>query len=213
MSKNQEAPEGSARRIEIVTATPADTPGAAATLAAAFATDAHVVGMLPRGDVARPLTLLWERILLETFHAGGHAYLAVSPGESRPLGVALWEAPGSKVSIPQMLPGVVAYLRIFRSRFPDAFTTELLAQRAHPRTPHWYLKAVGTLPEAQGTGVGTRLVQERLAVVDRQRAGTYLEASTTDLIPYYERFGFVSRGPVPCRGTVPATGMWRPPVG
>ena len=212
MTETQSAHDITPGPVEIVPAAPADISRAAATLAAAFSVDPHVLGLLPRGDVGRPLTTLWERIVRETFDAGGHAYLAVTAGRAEPLGVALWEAPGSKVTLSGMAPGLPAYLRVFRHRFPDAVVTEFLAHRAHPRAPHWYLKAVGTLPEAQGTGVGARLIRDRLAEVDRQHTGAYLEASTEVLVPYYERFGFRPRGPVPCRGTVSAVGMWRPPV-
>lgn len=212
MTETQSAHETTPGPVEIVQAAPSDIFRAAATLTAAFSVDPHVVGLLPRGDVGRPLTTLWERIVRETLDAGGHAYLAVTAGRTEPLGVALWEAPGSKVTLCGMAPGLLTYLRVFRNRFLDAAVTECLAHRAHPRAPHWYLKAVGTLPEAQGTGVGARLIRERLAEVDRQHVGAYLEASTEDLVPYYERFGFRSRGPVPCRGTVSAVGMWRPAV-
>lgn len=199
-------------RIEIVPASRADTERAVAVFAEAFATDPHVVGLLPHGDVLEALTLLWRRIVRETFAAGGHVYLAVSAGEDRPLGAALWDAPGTRVSFLRMLPGVVTYARIFRSRFPDALATEHLTQRAQPTSPHWYLKALATVPRAQGTGVGSRLLEDRLMGIDREHAGAYLEASTTELVPYYERFGFRSRGPIACRGTVPAIGMWRPPA-
>ncbi|MDO4919992.1 GNAT family N-acetyltransferase [Kocuria sp.] len=198
--------------FEIVRAVPGDTGRAAETLAAAFAVDPHVVGLLPHGDVDASLTRLWRRIVTETFQAGGHVYLALAPDRPEPLGVTLWEAPGSKVSLRGMLPGLSTYLRIFRTRFADAMTTEYLAHRAHPEAPHWYLKAVGTLPQARGAGVGDRLIRSRLAEVDREGTGAYLEASTEDLVPFYGRFGFERLGPVPCRGTVPAVGMWRPPA-
>ncbi|RLY91150.1 GNAT family N-acetyltransferase [Kocuria tytonicola] len=212
MTDQQNSGETSAGQIEVVPAAPADTARAAATLGAAFAVDPHVVGLLPHGDVTASLTRMWERIVRETFGAGGHAYLAVRAGEQQPLGVALWEAPGSKVSLAGMIPGLLTYLRVFRHRVPDALITELLAHRAHPCAPHWYLKAVGTLPDVRGAGVGSLLIRDRLAAVDRQHVGAYLEASTADLVPYYERFGFRSRGPVPSRGTVDALGMWRPPT-
>lgn len=208
----QMTPAPGTQPVEIVPASPSDAAGAAATLAEAFAGDAHVLGLLPRGEVTGSLTRLWRRIVHETFEAGGHVYLAVGEDRSRPEGVALWEAPESKVHLSQMLPGLLSYARVFRGRIADACITEFLTQRAHPRAPHWYLKALGTLPRAQGTGIGTRLLEDRLVAIDREHAGTYLEASTERLVPYYERFGFASRGPVPCRGTVPAVGMSRPPA-
>ncbi|WP_270259167.1 GNAT family N-acetyltransferase [Kocuria marina] len=212
MQTTQGADHDAVQQIDILPAAAADTQRAAATLARAFSVDPHVVGLLPPGDVIGSLTVLWERIVRETLQAGGHAYLAERRGEEQPLGVALWEAPGSKVSIPRMLPGLLTYARVFRNRLPDALATEFLAHRQHPATPHWYLKAVGTLPDLQRTGVGSMLLNERLAHIDREHTGAYLEASTLDLVPFYSRFGFISRGPVPSRGTVPAIGMWRPPV-
>lgn len=198
--------------VDVVRASLQDVDTAADVLARAFSVDPHVVGLLPRGDVLRPLTRLWRRILRETLAAGGHAYLARRRGAREVLGVALWEGPGEKVSLRQMVPGLLSYLSVFRQRFPDALVTERLAHEAHPDAPHWYLKAVGTVPEVRGEGVGTVLLNDRLREVDGEHVETYLEASTQDLVPYYARFGFVSRGPVPCRGTVPAIGMVRPAV-
>ncbi|CAL8897484.1 N-acetyltransferase [Kocuria varians] len=202
--------EQSTDDYEIVRATAEDVGAASEVLAQAFSEDPHVIGMLPRGDVSRALLRLWRRILKETLSAGGHAYLAKRPGHPEILGVALWEAPGYKVSLRQMAPGLASYLGVFKHRLPDAAVSEYLAHEAHPHGPHWYLKALATAPEVRGEGVGTRLLAERLPVIDGEHAEAYLEASTESLVPYYSRFGFVSRGPVPCRGTVPAVGMLRP---
>ena len=104
VTETQSAHETTPGPVEIVPAAPSDLSRAAATLAAAFSVDPHVVGLLPRGDVGQPLTILWQRIVRETLDAGGHAYLAVTAGGAEPLGVALWEAPGSKVTLSEMAP-------------------------------------------------------------------------------------------------------------
>ena len=82
MTETQSALETTPGPVEIVPAAPSDLSRAAATLAAAFSVDPHVVGLLPRGDVGQPLTILWQRIVRETLDAGGHV-VVVNSGAGR----------------------------------------------------------------------------------------------------------------------------------
>jgi len=61
----------------------------------------------------------------------------------------------------------------------------LLAGHA-PVDPHWRLAAVAVVPEQQGRGLGTRVLQPRLA-----EAGLVsLETSSADNVRFYARLGF-----------------------
>jgi ribosomal protein S18 acetylase RimI-like enzyme len=63
--------------------------------------------------------------------------------------------------------------------------------RAHPREPHWYLEALGALPEARGGGGGARVVQPMLQRCDDEHVLAYLESSNPRNYSFYERHGFV----------------------
>jgi GNAT superfamily N-acetyltransferase len=64
------------------------------------------------------------------------------------------------------------------------------AAKVHPREPHWYLFAVGVVPEATGQGRGSALLEPVLARCDADGVPAYLEASTADNARLYARLGF-----------------------
>lgn len=76
----------------------------------------------------------------------------------------------------------------------ERFLTTLSAlepfhQRDVP-TAHWYIFVLGVSPEAQGTGVGRRLLQP---VLDRARADglpCYLETAQPKNVGFYQHLGF-----------------------
>jgi ribosomal protein S18 acetylase RimI-like enzyme len=83
--------------------------------------------------------------------------------------------------------------------------------RAHPRSPHWYLYAIGVDPAYQGQGAGAALLRSRLTRVDQEGAAAYLESSKTGNIPLYEHFGFrVAEVPPLPSGVPVVTPMSRP---
>lgn len=196
--------------FHIIPAATADRTNAARVLAEAFSADRHVLGLLPPGKSAGKLFRVFSQSFDETMASGGHVYLAISARDRTPLGVAMWEAPGSSPSLRAFILGIPTYLGVFGSHTPGALRT-LRAESAHrPRAPHWYLTHIGTTEAARGMGVGSALINDRLRQADRQRLGTYLESSILENVPFYERFGFVVRGEVPTAST-PLVGMWRPP--
>lgn len=62
--------------------------------------------------------------------------------------------------------------------------------REHIKEPHWYLFLLVADPEIQRQGIGTALLTEALAHVDREGVAAYLETQKEDNLAYYRRFGF-----------------------
>jgi GNAT superfamily N-acetyltransferase len=58
------------------------------------------------------------------------------------------------------------------------------------RKPHYYVRDVGVLPEAQGKGLGSALMRPMLDLCDREGLPAYLEASSERSAALYERLGF-----------------------
>jgi GNAT superfamily N-acetyltransferase len=83
--------------------------------------------------------------------------------------------------------------------------------RLHPREPHWYLFAVGVVPEATGRGRGTTLLEPVLERCDAEHLPAYLEASSEDNARLYARLGFERRGEVEVLEGVRLRPMWREP--
>lgn len=201
-----------AASLAILPAARSDSAAAAQILADAFANDEHTVGLVPAENRPDRLRRLFAVMVSESFAAGGHVWLAVDTESRTPLGVALWEAPSATAPIQHKLVHALSYARVFGSRLLDAARTDHVADAHRPGVPHWYLKDLGTAPEARGTGVGSALLKHRLAAADATGTGSYLESSSRANVGYYRRFGFVERSEIPAVGTSDLIGMWRGPT-
>ncbi|MGF1463067.1 MAG: GNAT family N-acetyltransferase [Maricaulaceae bacterium] len=85
-----------------------------------------------------------------------------------------------------------------------------IVERSHPKTPHYYLFAIGVSPDRQGQGLGRRLLLEGLAMADQDRAPVYLENSRPRNARFYESCGFRAREPIALpEGAPPLIPMWR----
>ena len=60
----------------------------------------------------------------------------------------------------------------------------------HPSVPHAHLQFLGVSSAAQGQGIGSALLKETLAPLDRAGTVAYLEASTERNVALYQRHGF-----------------------
>jgi ribosomal protein S18 acetylase RimI-like enzyme len=84
----------------------------------------------------------------------------------------------------------------------------------HPSEPHFYLAFVGVAPNRQRRGMGTALLEETLARVDKAGAPAYLENSNPKNLPLYQRLGFRVIKEVRARPEAPPLfAMWRPASG
>lgn len=82
--------------------------------------------------------------------------------------------------------------------------------RVRPETPHWYLQAVGTRPELQGQGWGTRVLAPLLDRCDRLGVPAYLESTNPQNRSFYHRLGFVDIGEITAPGAPALMRMQRP---
>ena len=87
-----------------------------------------------------------------------------------------------------------------------------LQDDAHPPEPHHYLWAVGVKPEAQGKGLGTKMLSYHLANLDELQIPAYLENSKEANFRFYERLGFKQINNIElAEGGPYLWGMWRDP--
>jgi len=125
---------------------------------------------------------------------------------------AIWRPPGREhIPFSEILRNLLPLLNIFGTRAGHVLIIQDRIDRHHPRTPHWYLQAVGTEPARQGKGLGGHILRHRLGDVDRAGMPAYLESSKASNIPVYERLGFEVTGSF----RLPFGGpeifpMWRP---
>ena len=101
------------------------------------------------------------------------------------------------------------------ARVPRLLATMRLLERHHPSgPPHHYLYLLAVLPERQGQGLGSALLQAGLRAIDRARGATYLETASERNLALYRRHGFVVTG----EARLPSDGprlwfLWRAPSG
>ena len=67
--------------------------------------------------------------------------------------------------------------------------------------PHWHLGPVAVDAYLQGRGIGSLLMAEYCARLDRVRAVGYLETDKPANVIFYERFGFETTGSAPVLNT------------
>ena len=84
-------------------------------------------------------------------------------------------------------------------------------EKHHPaERPHLYLWLLGVRPEAQGAGVGSRLLRAGLDRADAQGLPVFLETATTRNVALYRRHGFEVLAEYRARADAPLSwAMWR----
>jgi len=83
----------------------------------------------------------------------------------------------------------------------------------HPMDrPHDYLWFLGVHPEAQGAGIGSRLLASKTARLDAAGRHAFLETATPRNVPLYARHGFKTVAEyTPAEGAPLIWAMWREP--
>jgi len=185
-----------------------DAARVAEILARAFARDPVVTTFVPEGpEQAARMARYFELECRLGFDGFGELWL-----DDDGLGAAMWRRPGGYPEpLLAQLRMVPRYLRLFPREFLRASRAASAAARVHPREPHWYLMAVGVVPEARGSGRGTAVLEPVLRRCDQDAVPAYLEASTVDNARLYERLGFEPRDEFEMLPGLRVRPMWREP--
>ena len=194
-------------------ATSADVKTLAAILARAFYDDPPLIWLLP--DAATRLgrvTRMFATVIgIESLRYGG---VAVACDGEKILGGAIWLPPGQRrAGFRQQIHAVPQHARALAAAVGRAARYGRALEGAHPKEPHWYLKAIGIDPAWQGRGLASLLLRSRLNRCDRDGQPAYLEAGKPDGVSIYERFGFRRIGNLGMPEGAPLmTAMWRAPA-
>ena len=191
-------------------ASAADQPALARSLAAAFMDDPVSSWSAPHEHL-RPRVL--RRFFAEILRAKLPDGFVYTDPDRR--GAAVWAPPGTwRTTTMQDLRLATAFAHPRHwLRAPLVARGLLNVERLHPaKPPHFYLSTLGVAPEAQGQGLGSRLLQPVLQLCDADAVPAYLESSKESNIAFYARHGFrvtrefhLPRGPT-------AYAMWRDPL-
>lgn len=187
-------------------ATPDLSPRVGAIIGAAFADDPVVSWTL---GAPATITHTFTTLARLVYVPHGLSFLVDDAG------AAMWLRPGGSkaISLPGMATIGWAITRHSGVRHvPRALRVDDDLLRRKPKSPHYYLFAIGVLPEAQGRGLGRSLLTHTLAEADEARSPAYLESSNPVNEPLYRSVGFevVDRFH-PAPGCPSIAAMWREP--
>lgn len=198
--------------IAVQQAEKADVKELAHTLGRAFFDDPVMTWLLPdAGRRAKGLPIMFATLARHQYLApGGMEVAAEGPIVAA---AALWSPPGrwqtARATDLRMMPGFVRALGLDNARGKQVGE---LMKKNHPEEPHWYLAVIGSDPTYRGQGFGHALMRSRLDRVDEEHAAAYLESSSPDNVPYYERYGFEVTGEIEIPDGGPTVWpMWRQP--
>lgn len=102
--------------------------------------------------------------------------------------VALWLPPGAEPDGDTIVS--VLSEGVSPEKHQDTFSVLGQMDAAHPAFPHWYLPWLGVEQARQGSGLGGRVLEQCLAIVDESHLPAYLETPNPRTVPFYERHGF-----------------------
>lgn len=182
-----------------------DPPGSAATpwtrgqaadlLARSFQHQPHFVDLFPNPRVrARALPHVFAALCRD---ARQHGRVHVATRDGHLAGIVVWYPPWTYPLSPgrQMasLPDIARMALAASRSVARVMRFQSAAADLHPDQPYWYLAAIGVDPDAQGAGIGTRLLEPGLAEADAAGRDCYLETHTPRLVAWYQRLGFATR--------------------
>ena len=144
--------------------------------------------------------------------------VSVAMAGDRMVGAAVWLPPGQFPWSPwRKLRAGGTFLPVLwagRGSLRRFFALGKNAELASPHESHWYLQVLGIRKEAQGRGLGTRLLQPVLSRADQEGTLCYLETADPANLAFYERLGFhFDRRLQLIPGGPPHYAMRRPPEG
>ncbi|MEZ5571120.1 MAG: GNAT family N-acetyltransferase [Halioglobus sp.] len=134
--------------------------------------------------------------------------------DPRGRGAAAWLGPHQELKWPVRFSTVVKVLKL--GGITGVYRLLLSANKTehfHPKTPHYYLFAIGVTPGNKGKGIGTSLIAEILRRCDAEGMPAYLENSKAENLAFYEGHGFKVQQQIRFAASAPPVWlMWREPV-
>ena len=200
-------------RMQISQARVDDIPAIATLMASSFADDPVMHQFFPRASGRGEAMTRVFAIELERFYIP-LGVVDVVRAETNDLaqpammGTALWAKPGIRMSRRSEAVMAAHMARALGRHIVQYMHLDRFDSQAAPKFPHWYLYTVAVAPQAQGQGIGGRLLDHGIT-----RAGDmpiYLESTTEGSQKLYERKGFQPLGIIPSPIRSPEVGMWRP---
>lgn len=174
--------------------------------------DDPVVSWILRDDHRREeaFRLFFQTVARTTYFPHGEVYINAAR-----TGATMWLPSDKKDD-----PGFLAQLRVLPTivricgwkKVARLMKLQTLLDGKHPTEPHYYLFSIGCLPEVQGQGIGSGLMEPMMRRFDEEQIPAFLENSRAANLPFYQRHGFEVREQLNLLGDGPPMWlMWRAP--
>lgn len=194
-------------QIAVRKADGADRTTASEVLTAAFFDDPVTDWLVP--DRARRRAVLPPvfGLFFDAFQPHGETYLTE---DGR--GTALWLPAGRELLHPNELQDFGRRIEEAAGSYAGRLFKLIEFSEAHaPPEPHWHLQVLAVIPDQQGKGLGSALLEEVLPRLDRDSEAAYLESTTPRNRALYERHGFDCIGEIQLPDGPVMSQMWRVP--
>lgn len=191
-----------------------DITKAISSLVSAFEQDPYLLfcfgsrASSPNFDIRSRLTILFTSYLKYPFEKNASVYT----DESHSC-VAVWFNPGTSECI-NNLSTILLMIKGFGFGGAWRLGKSLSAvEKQHPHKNHAYLWLLGTREDAQGKGVGGKVIQYMLKQLDKQGIPSYLKSPNLKNVSFYHRQGFKTMKVENklMKGCPPMTLLWREP--
>jgi len=176
--------------IEVVEFEKKDFSQSCNVLGRAFLDQPNVLAMLD-GDVIKAEKLLGTGIfeLIKLNRRYNKVWTAYSNGIMvGVVNVAKW--PHCQMSAFEKLRTAPRMMRMLGSSATKALKMMSAWEKQDPKKPHLHIGPIGVIPEIQGKGVGTKLMEACLVEADSENLPAYLETDRERNVPFYEKLGF-----------------------
>ena len=174
-------------QISIEALQAADLPQAAVVAARAFSTDLLTIAVYRgRQDRERHMEATFRRLLE---HKPGQVFVAKK--DEQVVGMMRFiEWPHCQKPLIQTLINLPIMLVRLRGMAIRRLKAQYSWSKHHPSEPHWHFGPIAVVPEMQGQGIGSRLLEHFCRYVDQAGEAAFLETDGLENVRLYERFGF-----------------------
>ena len=164
-----------------------DIPQAAVVTARAFSTNPLTIAVFrEKRDKERHMEATFRRLLE---HMPGQVFIAKK--DELVVGMLrMIEWPYCQMSLTRTLRSLPIMLIRLRGMAIRRLKAQYTWSKHHPREPHQHLGPVAVVPEMQGQGIGSQLLEHFCSYVDQVGEEAYLETDRQENVRLYERFGF-----------------------
>jgi GNAT superfamily N-acetyltransferase len=186
-----------------------DLNGVVATLTESFFGDPLMMWAFPDPSIrAERLSTLWRFMAQHVYLPGG-----VCTTTEDYAAVALWRDPANLRSEEFRDHHGAEFFAAMHGEDGDLNRLSEMGHTMaehHPEVPHWYLLAIGVLPERQGRGLGGDLLNFTLTELMPADLPAYLEATSPRSRTLYQRAGFAELNAFATSDSPTLWGMWLP---